>query len=482
MKRLIAVTLTLIMAASMLLMAGCKIAEAPQAQAPAQATETNAPAAQADTGAVVAKVGDKEITLGEYQQLFEQFKYYYSMFGMDVSQDPAMLAQLQDMVRDALLEKEIVRYQAKQNGVDTLSEAQLADATEQAQSMLNDMREQFTQMAEEAKAEDATIDIESYVENMIADEAEYSTGKAMSAEEYKQWIIDEAAIEHLRDNLIELTCKDVAISDEVVQKGYDEAIESDKQRYTDDPSAFKAAEEAFICGGIEGGNMPVAYAPEGYSRVMDMLVTPKADVHEMYPEYEEKIIAQDELKHEYGDLAFEDAAAGLQANNARLKAIISEYNELKKETDTMMEEVGKEAKTTIEEAYAKLQGGASFESLQLRYTENEASVNCEALMMQGQFINPDANDGTWSDECIAQFKKLKVGEYSPIFMDDEGYHILYYCSDVEAGPRAFDAIKEDVRGILLEDARYAEWQNILQAWIADESVEVYEDVYRQLGA
>ncbi len=484
MKKITAILLTLIMAMTLVLMAGCKVADAPAGENAAISTDdpNGAAAAELDENAIVAKVGDEEITLAEYQQLFEQYSYYYSMFGMDVTQDPATLAQFQDMVKDALLEKEIVKQQAKKNGVDTLSAEQQADVEEQTENMLSEMRAQFTQMAEEAKAGDDTIDIESYVNNMIADEAEYNTGKAMSVEEYKQWLMEEAGVEHLRDNLIDEMCKDVAVSDDDIKAWYDEAVKTDEESYTADPGSFKSAEEGFICGGVDGGYLPVSYVPEGYSRVMDMLVMPKADVNELYPDYHEKMDKQSELEAEYGQLAFADATSGNAANKARLSAIVSEYKQLKQETDNMMAEAGKEAKNTIEEAYAKLQEGSTFESLQLRYTENEACASCEALMMDGLLINPDANDGSWTDECITQFKELKIGEYSPIFQDADGYHILYYVDDLTAGVRSMDELKEDVKASLLEDAKNGEWQTILAAWKADGSVEVYEDVYRQLGA
>ncbi len=483
MKRTITIILCIVMAASFMLAAGCQVAQAPENAQPSQTADLTAESdSQADLDAVVAKVGDKEITLKEYKQLFEQYKYYYSMFGMDVASDPSTLAQFQDMVKEAMLEKEIVKYQAKLNGVDILSSEQQAAVDKQVDETMSSMREQYTQMANEAKASDDTIDVESYITDMIADDAEYNTGKDMTEDEYRAWYVEEASVEHLRDNLMDLLCKDVSVSDEDVQTWYKDAVAKDKETYTNDPSAFKSAEESFLCAGVDGGNLPVAYVPEGYSRVMDMLIMPKSDVNELYPDYEEKLQKQDSLKAEYGDLAFDDAANGEKANNARMNAIISEYKQLKKETDDMMTDAGKEAKSSIEEAYAKLQEGTTFESLQLRYTENEACASCEALMMDGLFINPDANDGSWSDACIEQFKKLKVGEYSPIFQDEDGYHILYYVSDVTPGERPIEELKDAVKTSLLEDARYTEWTKLLDAWMADGSIVVNEDVYRQVGA
>lgn len=484
MKKTIAITLAAVMALGMMLMAGCQVTTAPSAQEPAASAAPDASGQQAAAGddEIVAKVGDTEITLGQYRQLFDQYSYYYSMFGMDVSQDPETLAQMQDMVRDALLEKEIVKYQAKKNQLDTLSEEQLADAKSQAEGIMSDMKEQFKTMAEEAKAGDDTINVDEYINNMISDEAEFNTGKAMTPDEYSEWLQTEASVEHMRDNLMNEMCKDVKVTDEQVQAWYDEALAKDKEAYDNTPADFKAAEEGFICNGVDGGSLPVTYAPKGYSHVMDMLVMPKADVNELHPDYAEKTAKQDELKSEYGELAFQDATNGNAANKSRMSAIISEYKQLKAETDKMMEEAGKEAKATIEEAYGKLQGGASFESLQPRYTENENCLGCEALMMDGLLMNPDANDGSWSDECIAAFRALKVGEYSPIFQDADGYHILYYVNDLEAGERPLAGMAETVKTHLLEDARYEEWQKIIEAWKADGSVEVYDEVYRQVGA
>lgn len=480
MKKTITMLLIFVMLFSTAAMAGCQVAPAPQEEAQATPAATDAGAQDGD--AVVATVGDVKITLDDFQKLFDQYSYYYSMFGMDVSSDAGMLAEFRTMVKNALLEKEIVKYQAKLQNLDTLSDEQLKEVEESAKATIKDMREQFTTMAEEAKASDESIDVEKYVGDMIADEAEYATGKAMTEDEYLEWLKGEASVTHIRDNLMDVVCKDVAITQEAVDAWYKENLASDKEAYTSDPAAYKDDEESYECSASEDGAIPPTYVPEGYSRVMDMLVKPRTDVNEANPDYAEKVQQLNALQSEYGTLAFEDATAAAASNKARLREIITEYKTLKAETDRMEEEAGKEAKAIIEEAYAKLQEGTTFESLLIRYTENEQAAACETLMMDGLLIAPDDASATWSSKCVAEFKKLKVGEYSPVFLDDDGYHILYYVGDEKAGERPLADIQDAVKASLLEEARNNEWQAILGEWMQDESVTVNEEVINTVGA
>lgn len=489
MKKRIACLLALCMLVSLPLFAGCKIAQAPGLEeaviTPAGAegsdgTQAAAPAAGED--AVFAKVGDTEISFGEYMRLFEQYSYYSSMFGMDVSTDAAMLAQMQDMVRDIMLEEAIIRYQAEKNGVASLNAEQQAEVDAQAEEIVAGMRAEYEEMALAAKESDESIDVESYIANLIADDTEYSTGTAMTEQEYLAWLKEQASVNFLRDNLIELLCSDAEVSDEDVQAWYEETLASDEAYYTENPAAFKSAEEGYLCAGAQEGYLPVAYVPEGYSRVMDLRIAPKADVHELYPEYEEKRLRMEEIEAEYGAMAFADAVQGDGANRAQLDALLKEYKALETETAGMAAEAGREALAAIEEAYAKLEDGGSFESIHLQYSENDAAANCEALMTGGLLLNPEANDGSWSEDCIEEFEKLEMGQYSPIFMDEDGYHILYYRADVESGARPLSELEADARASLLEDAQYEAWQELLSAWMLDESVEVNEEVYRQAGA
>ncbi len=485
MKKTIAMLLTFIMVMSALVMAGCQVAPAPQddaagTQAAADAVQNDAAAQSGDT--VVASVGDNTITLADFQKLFDQYSYYYSMFGMDVQSDPSMLAEFRNMVKNALLEKEIIKYQAALQQLETLSEEQQKQIEESAENTISQMREQFTTMAEEAKAGDDTIDVEKYINDMIADEAEYATGKAMTADEYKEWLKSEASVTHLLDNLMDVVCKDATVTQEDLDAWYTENVATQKETYANDPAAYKADAENYACGTGEEGYLPPAYVPEGYSRVMDILVKPRVDVNEANPDYAEKVQTLSNLQTEYGTLSFEDAVSAAPANKARLQEIVTEYKSIKAETDKMEEEAGKEAKAIIEEAYAKLTEGATFESLLIRYTENEAAASCETLMMDGLLINPSIEDEAWSNECVTEFKKLKIGAYSPIFLDDDGYHILYYVGDEKAGEKPLADIQEAVKTHLMDDKRNESWQTILAEWMKDESVKVNEDVINTVGA
>ena len=138
----------------------------------------------------------------------------------------------------------------------------------------------------------------------------------------------------------------------------------------------------------------------------------------------------------------------------------------------------------VQAAYEKLQAGEDFLSVMLEYSENGTFTTYPVFQEIGLLINPDLEESTyWSKEIREAFKGLSVGEYSEPFQDEGGYHILYYLSDEVAGERSYEELKDIIYAQLLEDARTEEWNKILEAWFADESVvKYYPENYRMVGA
>ena len=149
----------------------------------------------------------------------------------------------------------------------------------------------------------------------------------------------------------------------------------------------------------------------------------------------------------------------------------------------MFEEHYKDAREKIEEAYEKLEAGTPFSEVMMEYTEDVNIKNFEALQNKGMLISDGDEVGyvDWSKEVKTAFAGLKKGEYSEMFMDEDGYHIIYYLDDETSGEAPLEEYREAIAELVATDAHTAEWQALIEEWMKDESVTIYTDRIRHVG-
>ena len=339
MKKIFAAALALVLALSVI---GCSVAP----------SAGEGDTAVVDSDEAVATIGDRKVTFGEYKQLFDAYAQYYAMMGYDISADEEGTKQLQDGIIDALVVNEIIAYQAAQSGYDKLSDEKLAEIEEQAAADLNSIVEEYRKQAESDAEADSGIDVEERLAEYIADEAEAYTGERMTAEEYGKWILENSTESAIGEAFKEAMLKDVTVSDDEIKSWYDENLKTQQETYDNNPENYKADKEAEE---LYGGD-PVLYVPEGYSRVLHILITPEDAISD---EYSEKFSEMENLKSEYGELAFTVNVEGGEGAD-RLSEIKTEYNKLKAEADKLKDEHLAPSVEKAKEAYAKLQAGEEF--------------------------------------------------------------------------------------------------------------------------
>lgn len=429
-------------------------------------------AAEGDTAVVgndeaVATVGDRKVTFGEYKQLFDTYAQYYAMMGYDISADEEGTKQLQDGIIDALVANEIIAYQAAQAGYDQLSDEKLAEIEKQAAENLDSIVEEYRKQAESDAEEDSSVNVEERLAEYIADEAEAYTGERMTAEEYGKWILENSTESAIGEAFKEAMLKDVTVSDDEIKSWYDENLKTQQESYDKNPENYKADKESEEL--YEGD--PVLYAPEGYSRVLHILITPEDAIPD---EYSEKLSEMESLKSEYGELAFTVNVEGGEGSG-RLSEIKTEYNKLKAEADKIKDEYFVSSLEKAKEAYAKLQAGEEFSKVAEEYSP-DIEGNKNGLLISVKY----SGSYDWSEEVKDAFAKIKQGEYTEPVKDDEGVHILYYLSDEPAGEVGLDSVKDKIREILLSDVREDEWNQMLETWKNDESVSLNEELVRSV--
>ena len=398
MKKIFAAALALVLALSVI---GCSVAP----------SAGEGDTAVVDSDEAVATIGDRKVTFGEYKQLFDAYAQYYAMMGYDISADEEGTKQLQDSIIDALVVNEIIAYQAAQSGYDKLSDEKLAEIEEQAAADLNSIVEEYRKQAESDAEADSGIDVEERLAEYIADEAEAYTGERMTAEEYGKWILENSTESAIGESFKEAMLKDVTVSDEEIKSWYDENLKTQQDAYDKNPENYKADKEAEE---LYGGD-PVLYVPEGYSRVLHILITPEDAISD---EYSEKFSEMEDLKSEYGELAFTVNVEGGEGAD-RLSEIKTEYNKLKADADKIKDEYLAPSVEKAKEAYAKLQAGEEFSKVVKEYSPDTEGNENGLLISVKHSGNYD-----WSKEVKDAFAKIKQGEYTEPVKDDEGVHIL----------------------------------------------------------
>ena len=423
----------------------------------------------ADT--VVAQVGDKTIKLGEFESMFNMYLTTWQNYGYDMTSNEEDLIAFQDNGLALMVGELVVLYQGEKQGMLELNDEQKAELQEKIDYDLNELIEYYTELAQEEGAED----IDARVRELVEEEAEHYVG-SMSYDEYiaylKQTVEDNYLISVVESKALE----SVTASDEAIKTWYDTKLEEQKTKYDDDPSAYKDDMEYYNMYGGE----PVLYTPKGYHRILQIYTTAKSSLGSEYTALKGEIAA---LLSEYGELAVADELSGEENNSERLKEIVKEYRDKKKEADDMFEEHYKDAREKIEEAYEKLEAGTPFSEVMMEYTEDVNIKNFEALQNKGMLISDGDEESyvDWSKEVKTAFAGLKKGEYSEMFMDEDGYHIIYYLDDETSGEAPLEEYREAIAELVATDAHTAEWQALIEEWMKDESVTIYTDRIRHVG-
>ena len=183
--------------------------------------------------------------------------------------------------------------------------------------------------AEESNAKDDSKTVQQYFDAAIAELSEYYTGKTMTydeyCEEYKLELRNTALIEAYKDYV----CKDFSVTDADIADWYEKQLKSDRELYASNPGQYKDNEEYFekYCG-IYDDAAPALVVPEGYSRIMDIVVIPKGELGDDYKKKNEQL---DSLREECTSLLFTDALNGDGANSERIAQLISDYKTLQAE-------------------------------------------------------------------------------------------------------------------------------------------------------
>jgi len=425
----------------------------------------------ADGSTVLARVGDHEILLQDYEALYNAYVSMYAMYGYDVESDAAMKAELQYATLDSLIQEQVIIYQTEQNGFTELTAEQQAELDAEIERTLADMDEYFRSQAENEKETDPELDVEARIIELIEDEAEYYyPGQNLSAEAYSEKLAESVRNTYCTNLMQQHVFSQVSVDDAAVEAWYRDTAETLAAEYALDPTYYKEDQENFE---LYGGD-PIPYAPEGYSRIMHILIAPEEEMSEDYSTKSTELAA---YVLQYGELAIAEANGADYSE--KLAEILTAYNTLKAELDQMHTDYYADAKAAVEAAYARLENGEDFAAVMAECTMDYYFTDYEPLAAKGRLIYE--GDSEWSESIHEQFALLEPGQYSEIFQDEDGYHIIYYVADEVSGNVPLEEISEAIHAMLLYEKQNDEWNSCLEAWLQDKSVVLESETLSELG-
>ncbi len=439
-RKLLAVALVLVMGA---LSIGCSLVSVNE---------------EKDRAQVVATIGNIQILKGEYIDTFNEMLGAYKSYGSDPTTDSKSLQSFQDGVLDAIVKTKMMYYRASELGLDTFTEEDDAYIAQKVEDQKTTILGSYRSWVAEDFKDDPTVDLDQVAEEYLLNEVE---GYGMTLDEYWESIAKEQYEALLHERLLDYYASDLTITDEDVQKWYEETLADQQERFDKTPQTYKSYQEYYD----KYKKDPVVYVPEGYKRFKHILIVSDSTID---PEYAEKKKQMEALQAELGPLILEDEVG----NAERIAEIRLEYQALQKETEEMYSQHYAQAQVRCDEIWKQLQSGADFHKLMMENTADTDILNYELYQKNGILICSELSNNVFSEEARkATMALTEIGSYTKVIADDNGYHIFQYVGDEEPGIRPLDdEIKEIARAQLLSTARQSRWDELVDEWEADQSL------------
>ena len=135
-------------------------------------------------------------------------------------------------------------------------------------------------------------------------------------------------------------------------------------------------------------------------------------------------------------------------NKYHLRNIIMKVSSLADEKEKL------EVKARMDEVYAKLKDGQSFETMAMNYSESLASEGGDL----GLFGLSEL-----SLQLQKEIKGMKAGEFTPVLYTDQGYQVLFVQEVVDTSGKPLEEVSPEIERILFDDIV----DKNFQSWLED---------------
>lgn len=290
---------------------------------------------------IVATYGeDGVIWLEDMQEQYAAAAAQYSGYGIDLV-GMGLADLLKQNLAESAVEAAVLEAKAAELGLDQLDEEATAAMEEEAQAAMDFYIDYYLT--------NAYPDTEA-TEEMIAEAETYWQTQNINYDEALASIKKTAVM----DALYAEVTKDISISEEDIQAQYEAMIADQKALYTDDPGAF----------GSNYGSENIAYVPEGYRAVKQVLVGFNDEQSAQYSSLQSSLSA---LNNELA--ALETAEEGAEVRTAE------EINADISACAMQIEALYAELTPTVEEVVNAFNAGTPIEELIEKYNTDPGMFN-----------------------------------------------------------------------------------------------------------
>lgn len=464
---------------------------------------------EVDRATEIIRVGDTVYTKGEIKDQvnyqISYMSYLYSMYGMSFDPTNAeMLATTQQDVIDFLIKDAVINQKVEELGL-------MSNLTEEEQAELNTAVEDAWQANLDSVKSSYFADTELTGEELDAAIAEKCAEIGLSKDSVMEGQMITIGQEKLREYIV----KDVAVTDEELQKAFDIQVASDKSTFLDNPSYYGAR--------VNNNTAEVFYRPAGYRMVKQILVKFNPEDQSLLDELNDKVTAQETavttaetaladmgvtdvdsllcqvtvtleqpsvavsfLASETDlsspvttvatvtdviatfDETVDEATAAAVKTLAEAKAVLAFYqNQVEAATDLAFANI--DART--DEIVAQLDAGADWDTLMAEKTEDPGMQAGAPTAVTGYAVCE--NFANFDEAFVTASMALEnVGDVSPKTRGLYGYYIIQYTAPVEEGPVALDEVRDSLTETELATKQETVYEQTLEQWVTEANAKV----------
>ncbi|MBQ7520949.1 MAG: peptidylprolyl isomerase [Clostridia bacterium] len=367
---------------------------------------------------MVATINGQEITVAELEnnaQLLYNAGY--------VETYPDYDAALESMIREA-----VVKDHLQKAGYLDYSEEELAAFTNDAQAQWDQLVSTYVERYLTEDTEEARATLKTQAE-------QYFATMGGSVEVLTDDLMYDAAMEKLQEDLT----GGYVPTEEEIQQVFDLYGAQYQAQYENNVGMYEFYTQYY---GYESW-----YVPEGYRAVIHILLNVDADVLKAYTDAQ-AALDEAESAEDPDEAAIAEAKAAAEAAKA---AVIASRQDV------------------IDDIYARLEKGESFQSLIAEYG-NDPGMQDETMLAEGYHVHAESIlwDPAFTEGAFQEGMR-QPGDVSQPVVGTYGIHILYYLKDVPGGLLMTDSIHDEIYEYLLSskasnafNAGYAEWQQELE--------------------
>jgi len=376
------------------------------------------------------------IMLDEVMEQYAMYESYYAQSGIDLAAY-GMDATVKQMAAQNLLDAAVLKLKAAELGFDQLDDETTAGLIEEAHTNFESYVESVLPnfQGEEVSEEEARANAVAYLESMGYTE---------------QQIQEDLMYGYAQDLLYNHVIADVTIDDSDVQAAFDALVAEQEASYAND-SAYNSARN--------NGEM-IVWNPEGYRAVKHVLIKLS----------DEQTTAMNELKSTLSTLEAELAALEAPAEETEESEETAEKRtaaEINADIDAVQADIDAiyaELMPEAEEVISKFGAGTPFADLIAEHNDDPGMAN-EPTATNGYAVA--ATSTTWDPAFTAGAMSIdSVGGISEPVRGMYGIHVLYYESDIPAGPVDIETVREDLAASTLEQKVSTTYNDALDSWIA----------------